>query len=226
MMERSRRRALAAVGCGVSGVLAGCFDEPAGAGDGSNRSTVDPDGDDAGPMVETATTGGVVDYPAFVGDEITVDEEQKTIVYADPETVFDLVVGVEGDRSPDGIHVGRDLSTAVKGAFIAPVFDDGFTHHVFANESFVSFADWNVISLEDETLLDVDDRVVTFDELDHGVFHCSVSPPADATTTVIADTDDAIEHTLPESTFVGIAERAASATENESSLSSADDPLV
>lgn len=221
MMERSRRRALAAVGCGVSGVLAGCFDEHSGSSDGSNRSTVDPDGDDSSPMVETVTTGGNVDYPAFVGDEITVDEEQETIEYADPKTVFDLVVAVEGDRSPDRIHVGRDLSTDVKGAFIAPVFDDGFTHHVFANESFVAFADWNAIVLEDETPLD--DRVVTFDELDHGVFHYSVSPPADATATMIADTDDAIEHALPESTFVGIAERAGSATESEPSLVSTDD---
>ena len=203
MVEFSRRRAVVAGGALVSSALAGCLSD--------TTSDEDPSEDEPDPLADAVTSDGEVKYPAFVGDEIDVDEEAGLIEYGDPDAEYLFHLQFEGaDPSPDELWIGRDLSMDAMRAFIGPEFDadDELTHHVFANEAFVEYADWNAIYLEGESL--VDEEEIAFEELDHGVYHRSVSPPEDATGMLIADDDaDGIEAEGSEPTLVGIIREVA-----------------
>lgn len=131
-----RRRLLRTFGTlAVAGTLAGCLDETGG-GDG--------DGSD-----DRLRGDAVVDYPGMVDGEASVSSDEGTIEYDDPEVTFELTGGYRGETADESeLRVSRDLAGETMAGFVAPVAggDDGeFEFHVFANEAFVEFADWNVV---------------------------------------------------------------------------------
>lgn len=143
MRALQRRRLLGAIGAlAAAGTGAGCIDEST-IGDGNGDGTGNGNGDDR------LRGDGVVDYPGMVDGAAAVRADERTIEYEDPEATFQLEAGYEGDTADESeIRVGRDLTVETMAAFVAPVaVDGGFEYHVFANEAFVEFADWNVVAL-------------------------------------------------------------------------------
>lgn len=131
MPALQRRRLIRTFGAlAATGALAGCLAEPEAAGDD--------------PTDDRIRDGGVVDYPGMVDGAASVRGDERTIDYEAPETTFLLESEV---REGSDLRVGRDLSGEAMAGFVAPVAsDDGtFEFHVFANEAFVEFADWNVV---------------------------------------------------------------------------------
>ncbi|RZH66762.1 hypothetical protein [Natrinema altunense] len=206
MIRRTRRRALAATGCALSGALAGCIGGFLGSKDDEADDAVEPNNHDAEPLAEAVTDGAEVNYPAFIDGDATVDENRRRITYADPEAEFLLSALADGGfATTDTLRVRRELSTDVMTAFIAPEFDDGaFTYHVFANDSFVEDADWNVLTVEDRD--PTSERRVTFDELHDGVSHFAVTPERESNAVVVTDADrETYQAPESEPTVVGIA---------------------
>ncbi len=147
-----------------------------------------------------------MNYPAFIDGDATVDENRRRITYADPEAEFLLSALADGGFAlTDTLRVRRELSADVMTAFIAPEFDDGaFTYHVFANDSFVEDADWNVLTVEDRD--PTSERRVTFDELHDGVSHFAVTPERESNAVVVTDADrETYQAPESEPTVVGIA---------------------
>lgn len=134
-----RRRLLALLGSTTIASIAGCI------------------GDSTTPSDEGETDGSgslrgeaIVDYPGIVDGEATVSSDEREIAYEDPETTFTVQYAYEGDTSATSqLRVSRDLSGETMAAFIAPVYDEdagAFAYHVFANEAFVSFAEWHYVA--------------------------------------------------------------------------------
>ncbi|WP_440770302.1 type IV pilin N-terminal domain-containing protein [Natronorubrum sp. DTA28] len=216
-MTSFSRRTVVATGCALSGLLAGCLGDVTGPSDGSDDESTDDDSEandgESGPLADAVTTDGEVDYPAFVDDDVTVDEDAGRLEYAEPDVEFVLEAIVE-DQVPtdDELRIGRDLSSETMAAFIAPAFDDDeFTYHVFANATFVEYADWYAAFSDGNSV--VDGRHVSFDELQHGVSHLSLTPPDAATVTGIVDGDfEAPEADDAETTGVAIAKHQPETT--------------
>ncbi|SER79586.1 type IV pilin N-terminal domain-containing protein [Natrinema salaciae] len=210
MIDRTRRRTVAATGCALSGALAGCTGAFFGSDDDAEPDDDGPndaesDDKDADPLADAVADGAGVNYLAFIDDGATVDENRRRITYSDPETEFSLFALSDGTfASTDTLQVRRDLSTDVMTAFIAPEFDDGvFTYHVFANDPFVEYADWNALTFENRE--STGERRITFDELHDDVSHFAVTPERETNNVVVTDTDrETYEDPESEPTIVGI----------------------
>lgn len=138
MHSHQRRRLLRSFGAlAAAGAVAGCTDGHLASGDG---------GDDDHEYVRE---NDVVDYPAMADGVPSVDADERLVEYEEPEATFDLDAGYRGESADDSeLLVSRDLSVDTMAGFVAPVYDpdgEAFVYHVFANEAFVGFADWNVL---------------------------------------------------------------------------------
>ncbi|SEH15953.1 hypothetical protein SAMN04487967_2332 [Natronorubrum sediminis] len=201
MSEQTRRRLLLATGCATVGTLAGCLDELSASSD----DTGDDDSDSGGSDSERAgavTDDGTVDYPAFVDDDITVDEDEQRIEYPDPDVEFVLEVELSGEED---VSITRELATDARAVYVAPAYDDGFTHHVFANEAFVADEAWNAFTSEDGE--EIDEQSFSFDELEEGIFHDTVSLSTASERAIVADADlERVERGEDDVTAVAIGE--------------------
>lgn len=162
MPTLQKRRLLRTFGTlAATGAFAGCLDSPAEASDDQSDNRL--------------RDNGVVDYPAMVGGEASVLGNERTIEYETPEATFQLESEV---RDESDLHVGRDLSGESMAGFIAPVAsgDDGvFEFHVFVNEAFVEFADWNVVVVTPDSEPETRDAA-DFEHLEGGVYGTVVEP--------------------------------------------------
>ncbi|QLD84185.1 hypothetical protein HWV23_00185 [Natronomonas halophila] len=172
-MALRRRRLLELCGTAAAVGLAGCLgDSMPGEDDPTHENVSD----------------GTVDYPGMVdgGASVTADR-YVTIEYDDPETSFILQPIYEGEEaSDDQFRVQRDLSGETMAGFIAPVHTgEAFEYHVFANEAFVEFADWNVVTGTGQNLTDGENP--GFERLQGPVYGMVLSP-GEAELLAIVDT--------------------------------------
>jgi hypothetical protein len=161
-MALHRRRLLELCGTTTAVGLAGCLgDSMPGEDDPTHEHVSD----------------GTVDYPGMVdgGASVTADQ-YVTIEYDDPQTSFILQPIYEGqEASEDQFRIQRDLSGDTMAGFIAPVHTgETFEYHVFANESFVEFADWNVVTGAGQDLTDAE--TPGFERLQGPVYGMVLSP--------------------------------------------------
>lgn len=200
MSEQTRRNLLLAA-CATAGTLAGCLDELATSSDDGESGSDDTDsGGGDSERNGAVTEDGTVDYPAFVDDDVTVDEDEQRIEYPDPDVEFVLEAELSGG---DDVFITRELATNARAVYVAPAYDDGFTHHVFANEAFVADEEWNAFTSEDGE--EIDETSFSFDELEGGVFHDSFSLPASSERAIVADADvERVERGEDDVTAIGI----------------------
>ncbi|APX96753.1 hypothetical protein [Natronorubrum daqingense] len=212
MSEQTRRRLLLAAGSATVGTLAGCLDELSGSGDDGESGSDDTDsGNGDSELAGAVTDDGTVDYPAFVDGDITVDEDEHRIEYPDPDVEFVLEVELSGEED---VSITRELDTDARAVYVAPAYDDGFTHHVFANEAFVADEAWNAFTSEDGE--EIDERSFSFDELEEGIFHDTISLSTANERAIVADADlERVERGEDDVTAVGIGESLGG--ENEAS---------
>ncbi|MEF8809201.1 hypothetical protein [Natronomonas sp.] len=165
-MALHRRRLLELCGTTAVAGLAGCLGDSIPGGNGN--------GDD--PEYEYVTDG-TVDYPEMVDGAASVTtEEIVNIEYEDPEASFGLQPIYEGETaSDDQLLVQRDLSGETMAAFIGPVHTgEGFEFHVFANEAFIEFGDWNVLTGSSQSIDDHENP--GFEQLEGPVYGMVLSP--------------------------------------------------
>ncbi|MFT4883926.1 MAG: hypothetical protein ACI8U4_001439 [Natronomonas sp.] len=163
-MALHRRRLLELCGTTAAAGLAGCLGDSTSGGNGDDRT-------------HEHVTDGVVDYPEMVdGSASVTTEEAVTIEYEDPEASFGLQPIYEGETaSADQLRVQRDLSGETMAAFIAPVHTgETFEYHVFANEAFVEFGDWNVVTGSSKSIDDHENP--GFERLEGSVYGMVLSP--------------------------------------------------
>lgn len=161
-MALRRRRLLELFGTTAAAGLAGCLNDTGPGGENPTHEHV---------------TDGTVDYPGMVDGAATVSTEERiTIDYEDPETSFVLQPLYEGEAADDSrLRVQRDLSGDTMAGFIAPVHTgEAFEYHVFANEAFVEFADWNVVAGDTESIDDAENP--GFERLQGPVYGMVLSP--------------------------------------------------
>lgn len=195
MRTLQRRRLLRTFGTlAAAGAAAGCIDgSPVGAGgDGDDRMRGD----------------GVVDYPGMVDGEASVSADERTIEYEDPEATFELIAGYRGEEAEGTeLRVGRDLSGDTMAAFVAPAAteeDGAFEYHVFGNEAFVEFADWNVVATSSAGGYDGLGEA-GFEHLGDDVYGTVVDPGDVEVLLVVDGTADALEGgSDAESTGIGV----------------------
>jgi hypothetical protein len=182
-MERTRRRMLAT--CSVV-VLAGCSD---GRSDEARTPTSTPT---AAKQSRYVTDDGVVDYPGMVDGAATVDPggDSYSITYTDPAREFTLASGFEGETAPSELRVSRQLSIDARVGFVAPIYDPdaaAFVYQVFANEAFVRYADWNVITAASDGSL-AGNGDVPFERVQGDVFAAGLRP-GDISRLFVVDVD-------------------------------------
>lgn len=161
-MALRRRRLLELFGTTAAAGIAGCL------------SDTGPGGED--PTHEHVSDG-TVDYPGMVDGAASVSTGKRvTIDYEDPETSFALQPLYEGETADDSqLRVQRDLSGDTMAGFVAPVHTgEAFEYHVFANEAFVEFADWNVVAGNTESVDDAENP--GFERLQGPVYGMVLSP--------------------------------------------------
>ena len=199
MNAPDRRRVLAAVGAAATApLLAGCSDDSGDDGPTATEAlTETPTATE--PLQDRAVADGTaVDYPGFVDGAATVSEEGDRLVieYADPERSFGLVGAFDGGSNPEELRVTRDLAVDARAGFVAPVYEgsaERFVYRVFANEAFVEYADWNVVTVEPDDELR-SEGAVEFERLEGAVYGARVAPAefrrlfvVDATAQELAD---------------------------------------
>lgn len=166
-MALHRRKMLALCGSTIAAGLAGCTEDsgnPVTGGDEKSHEHI---------------ADGSVDYPGMVDGGASVETgDAVTVEYEDPTASFFLQSVYQGEEGPnDELQVTRDLSGETMAAFIAPVHADGtFEYHVFANQAFIDFAEWNVVVFGSEGLEPGDNP--GFERLE-GDIHGMVLSPGD-----------------------------------------------
>lgn len=168
-MALHRRKMLALCCTTAAAGLAGCT------GDSGNPVT----GGDEKSHEHIAD--GSVDYPGMVDGGASVETgDAVTVQYEDPKASFFLQSVYEGQEGPnEELQVTRDLSGETMAAFLAPVHADGaFEFHVFVNQAFVDFAEWNVVVFGPDGLVSGDNP--GFEQLE-GDIHGMVLSPGEVT---------------------------------------------
>lgn len=177
MKRLERRRFVAALGAvGTAGVLAGCSDsEP------TPTATTEPTPTATeAPQDPNVTDDSVVDYPGIVDGAATVTDDggAYTIEYEDPRAAFRLDSGFEGESDPSELRISRDMTVDARAGFIAPIYDEAdeeFVFQVFANEAFVEYAEWNVLTVDTESNI-VDQGTAPFRRIQGSVYAAVVTP--------------------------------------------------
>ena len=190
---------MAAVGAAATApLLAGCLDDPGDDGPTVTETPTETPTATEQPRDRAVADGTVVDYPDLVDGAATVSEEGDRLVieYADPERSFGLVGAFDGESNPEELRITRDLAVDARAGFVAPVYEESaerFVYRVFANEAFVEYADWNVVTVGTDDELR-SEGAVGFERLEGAVYGARVAPAefrrlfvVDATAQELAD---------------------------------------
>lgn len=177
-MERfERRRFLATLGAvGAAGALAGCSD-----GESTPSATTEPTPTATEVREDPSVTEeSVVDYPGIVDGAATVTDDGATytIEYEEPRAAFRVDSGFEGESDPAELRVSRDMTVDARAGFIAPIYDDDageFVFQIFANRAFVDYAEWNVVTIDDEGTI-VSQGTAPFERIQGQVYGAGVAP--------------------------------------------------
>jgi hypothetical protein len=190
-MDRTRRRVLTALGAVGAACLAGC----------SSGDFEDTDGTDATGATATATAppespyvtdDATIDYPGMVDGAAAVTERDETtlIEYRNPPREFRLVSGFEGETDPSELRASRDLAVDARAGFVAPIYDpdaEAFVYQVFANEAFVEYADWHVVTVDGDGDV-TEEGTAPFERAQGDVYAAGVRP-GDVRRLFVVDTD-------------------------------------